>query len=120
MRAQGWASPGVEDPTPVLTPFSTSGTPAFLRLQTLGARLPTQLLSWNYSPGQGAQGTQLRPQHPLPRTSSKGAPSPFLTLGLGPTWMWAPNQCTDHGWAPPPLLLAWAPSQISSSLPPGL
>lgn len=72
------------------------GTPASLRLQTLGAQPPTQLPSWSCSPGHQAQDTQQRhPQRPLPRTSSKGAPSLCPTLGLGLTWMWAPNQCTE-------------------------
>uniref|UniRef100_A0A8D1HTL4 T-box transcription factor TBX6 n=1 Tax=Sus scrofa TaxID=9823 RepID=A0A8D1HTL4_PIG len=72
------------------------GPPASPRLQTRGAQPPTQLPSWSCSPGQQARGTpQLHPQHPLPRTSSQGAPSPCPTLGLGLTWMWAPNQCTE-------------------------
>lgn len=61
------------------------GTPASLRLQTLGTQPPTQLHSWSCSPGQGPQDTQELPQHPLPRISSKGAPSPYLTLDLGLT-----------------------------------
>lgn len=100
-RAQGWALPGWALPgwgslSPVLIPLCTSGTPASLRLQTLGAQPPTQLPSWSCSPGHQAQDTQQRhPQRPLPRTSSKAAPSLCPTLGLGLTWMWAPNQCTE-------------------------
>lgn len=94
------------------------GTPASLRLQTLGAQPPTRLHSWTCSLAQEAQDTQQRClQHPLPRTSSKGAPSPYPTLGLGPTWMWALNQCSEPLLDP---LLPCPPPQISTSLPPGL
>lgn len=100
--------------SPVLIPLCSSGIPASRRLQTLGAQPPTQPPSWSCSPGQQAQDTQQQhPQHPLPRTSSKGAPSHCPTLGLGLTWMWAPNQCTE------PLLSPLPPSPSSSSLPPG-
>lgn len=82
----------------ILTPLtSTLGIPASLRLQTLGVQPLTQLHSWSCSLGQGAQDTQrLHPQHPLPHTSSKGAPFPYPTLVLGLTWMWAPNLCTEQ------------------------
>lgn len=95
--AQGWAVPGWGSLFPHSdTSLCTSGPPASPRLQTRGAQPPTQLPSWSCSPGQQARGTpQLHPQHPLPRTSSQGAPSPCPTLGLGLTWMWAPNQCTE-------------------------
>ena len=107
---------GVGSPlSPVLIPLHSSGIPASRRLQTLGVQPPIQPPSWSCSLDQQDQDIQQQhPQHPLPRTSFKGAPSPCLTLGLGLTWMWAPNQCTE------PLLSPLPPSPSSSSLPPGL
>ncbi|XP_045399386.1 T-box transcription factor TBX6 isoform X2 [Lemur catta] len=107
-------------PEPVATEaYGSGGTPASQRLQTLGTQPPTQQHSWSCSQDQGAQGIQQLPlQRPLPPTSSKVAPSPCRTLGLGVTWMWAPSRCTE------PLLGSSAshhlPSQTSSSLPPAL
>lgn len=127
-KAQSWAVQGWGSLSPVLTPLSTSGTPASLRLQTRGVQPPTRLHSWSCSLGRGAQDTQqLHPQHPSPRTSSRGAPSPLPTPALGLTWMWAPNQCTELSLGPsasppgfhhrPPLPFPQACGPITSTGP---